>query len=139
MYRLRKTYKSITMKAEDIKTAFMQSRELTDEEWMAMPKEEILKLYKNCYSMLMVFIKQKEDQPSDEDIAIEIIARYHGNSRGLPTAKKAFIDGALWMRDGLIKASEQNKKDDIPLECRKCEYQNSKNCNTCDVLNSQFH
>jgi hypothetical protein len=23
-------------------------------------------------------------------------------------------------------------------ECRKCEYQNSVNCNTCDILNPQF-
>jgi hypothetical protein len=35
---------------------FMQSRELTDEEWLKLPKEEILQLYKNCYSMLKNYI-----------------------------------------------------------------------------------
>jgi len=35
----------------------MQIRELTDEEWMKLPKEEILRLYKNCYSMLQNYIK----------------------------------------------------------------------------------
>ena len=36
---------------------FIQVRELTDEEWLAMPKEEILKLYKNCYGMLQQYVK----------------------------------------------------------------------------------
>lgn len=36
---------------------FMQIRELTDEEWLKLPKEEILRLYKNCYSMLQNYIK----------------------------------------------------------------------------------
>jgi len=31
---------------------YMQMRDLTDEEWLKLPKEEILQLYKNCYSML---------------------------------------------------------------------------------------
>jgi len=30
----------------------VQTRELTDEEWLKLPKEEILQLYKNCYKML---------------------------------------------------------------------------------------
>jgi hypothetical protein len=36
-----------------MKTNFMQTKELTDEEWMKLPKKEILQLYKNCYKMLM--------------------------------------------------------------------------------------
>ena len=43
----------------EVKTAeanFIQTRELTDEEWMKMPKKEILQLYKNCYVMLKNYI-----------------------------------------------------------------------------------
>ena len=35
-----------------VKSNFMRVKELTDEEWMELPKEEILQLYKNCYQML---------------------------------------------------------------------------------------
>jgi hypothetical protein len=38
---------------------YMKIRELTDEEWMKLPKEEILQLYKNCYKMLMSWNVQK--------------------------------------------------------------------------------
>lgn len=43
---------------------FMQTRELTDEEWLAMPKEEILHVYKK---MLMAYIK---NTPNQQDKAI---------------------------------------------------------------------
>ncbi len=39
---------------------FMQIRELTDEEWLKLPKEEILQLYKNCYAMLQNYIMKPE-------------------------------------------------------------------------------
>lgn len=39
---------------------FMRIRDLTDDEWKALPKEEILQLYKNCYKMLMEFINSKQ-------------------------------------------------------------------------------
>lgn len=35
-----------------MKTEFTQIRDLTDEEWLKLPKEEILQLYKNCYKLL---------------------------------------------------------------------------------------
>ena len=34
----------------------------------------------------------------DEALAIELIARFTGNSRGTPIAKKSFVDGVLWER-----------------------------------------
>lgn len=36
--------------------------------------------------------------PNDEELAAEIIARYNGNSRGNPIAKKAFIDAVNWIK-----------------------------------------
>lgn len=49
---------------------FMQMRDLTDEEWLQLPKEEILQLYKNCYSMLQGFIsgEQSKEITTEEDI-----------------------------------------------------------------------
>lgn len=55
------------------------------------------------------FTTQRSDQRqeiSNEMIAIEILARFHGNSRGLPIAKKNFIDGVKW-------AQEQGKGIDL--------------------------
>jgi hypothetical protein len=46
------TLKSELSEPKKVKTIFMQARELTDEEWLKFPKEEILQLYKNCYAML---------------------------------------------------------------------------------------
>jgi hypothetical protein len=50
---------------------YMKIRELTDEEWMKLPKEEILQLYKNCYKMLIDQVKSDNEEVidvSDEDI-----------------------------------------------------------------------
>ena len=56
------------------KNNFIQMRDLTDEEWMKLPKKEILQLYKNCYKMLLEYIshdirdtsKQKNNSMPDE-------------------------------------------------------------------------
>lgn len=55
---------------EDVKTItstdYMQTRDLTDEEWLKLPKEEILQLYKNVYKMLTDKLKEeKPDQPAE--------------------------------------------------------------------------
>jgi hypothetical protein len=39
---------------------YVQIRDLTDEEWLKLPKEEILQLYKNCYKMLTDLIQQRQ-------------------------------------------------------------------------------
>jgi len=36
--------------------------------------------------------------PTDKELAIEVLARYAGNSRGTPIAKNAFIDGVNWCK-----------------------------------------
>jgi hypothetical protein len=38
-------------------------RDLTDEEWLKLPKEEILQLYKNCYKMLLDYTKVSNSSP----------------------------------------------------------------------------
>src|SRR5690349_4146926 len=50
----------------------------------------------------------------DQKLAIEILARFTGSSRGTPIAKQAFIDGAIWANQtyfyplhSRIKALEQ--------------------------------
>ena len=55
------------------KTNFMQIRDLTDEEWMKRPKEEILQLYKNCYNLLIdqVGLKEKSQQAGQNDVKKE--------------------------------------------------------------------
>lgn len=48
---------------------FMQFRDLTDEEWLKLPKEEILQLYKNCYQMLTAL---KSQSLPNNNITIEL-------------------------------------------------------------------
>ena len=52
------------------KTNFVQIRDLTDEEWMKRPKEEILQLLKNCYKLLIdqVGLKEKSQQAGQNDV-----------------------------------------------------------------------
>lgn len=99
---------------------YMQIRDLTDEEWLKLPKEEILQLYKNCYKMLMDMVKSQSpsDQPvTDEEIhnfAIDYIKKLV--AKDIPTdgtpipfseeslkQKLNFMKlGAMFMRDGDI-------------------------------------
>jgi hypothetical protein len=53
------------IKKEGISVNLIQIRDLTDEEWLKLPKEEILQLYKNCYSMLMNYIKLSGEKIED--------------------------------------------------------------------------
>jgi hypothetical protein len=62
------SYRDFTMteKSEPLVSAnFMQIRDLTDEEWLQLPKEEILQLYKNCYSMLQTYIGLRREKIQD--------------------------------------------------------------------------
>ena len=49
---------------------FMQTRDLTDEEWLKLPKEEILQLYKNCYKLLIQCYASHQEENKE---AIELI------------------------------------------------------------------
>ena len=46
---------------------------------------------------------------SDEALAIEIIARFTGNSRGTPIAKKSFIDGVLWAKGRMASVASEGQ------------------------------
>ena len=96
---------------------FMQSRDLTDEEWMALPKEEILQLYKNCYSMLKQFIASHPEPesvvcPSNEiekwakleafgDISDETFKREEAEHSIQYFRYKSLIEGAEWLKSQL--------------------------------------
>ena len=86
---------------------FMQIRDLTDEEWLQLPKEEILQLYKNCYKMLMDFTQKtaEEQTPTDEEIKKECDKRYVGN-----LAPTYFTEGAKWMRSQLTFRESKDKE-----------------------------
>ena len=88
-------------------TNFMQIRDLTDEEWLQLPKEEILQLYKNCYKMLMDFTQKtaEEQTPTDEEIKKECDKRYVGN-----LAPTYFTEGAKWMRSQLTFRESKDKE-----------------------------
>ena len=50
------------MAATGINNDCIQVRDLTDLEWLALSKEEIIQLYKNCYKILTDILKQDESQ-----------------------------------------------------------------------------
>ena len=85
---------------------FLQMRDLTDEEWLRLPKKEILQLYKNCYNILQSYIsKQESEKPTDE-----MIEKWADNRvskvDSIPLRifyKSIYIEGAKTLRDGLIK------------------------------------
>ena len=41
--------------------------------------------------------------PTEDDLVTEVIARFSGNSRGNPIAKKAFIDCYIWIEKRMIE------------------------------------
>lgn len=49
-------YNQLLQQEQPRQVNFMQMRDLTDEKWLQLPKEEILQLYKNCYQMLQNYI-----------------------------------------------------------------------------------
>lgn len=67
---------------------FMQIRDLTDEEWMNIPKAEILQLYKNCYKMLMEYAQSQQPEISVTDEEIEKHAKEYLKEIYTPITKK---------------------------------------------------
>lgn len=45
--------------------------------------------------------------PTDDELAAELLARFNGNSRGNPIAKKAFTDAVLWLKERQSKSSQR--------------------------------
>lgn len=70
-----------------VSSDFMQIRDLTDEEWLKLPKEEILQLYKNCYEMLIGVTSYQPSQSrqtvSDETIT-EALEKYRKMDVSIP-------------------------------------------------------
>jgi predicted ribosome quality control (RQC) complex YloA/Tae2 family protein len=95
---------SVTESSEVKEVNFMQSRDLTDEEWLKLPKEEILQLYKNCYNQLKTYINRSSEvkEVTDEEMNEEAnrygkLAKeyFHGAEKD---ASLDFLRGANWMR-----------------------------------------
>jgi hypothetical protein len=86
---------------------YFQIRDLTDEEWLLLPKEEILQLYKNCYKMLMEsYAAQSHKEQPIKEVSDEEIENYLSDYAGFVGDKKidaglnaGFKAGAKWMRD----------------------------------------
>ncbi len=101
-------------------TNFMQIRDLTDEEWLRLPKEEILQLYKNCYTMLEDMIKSRDkiqplpgNRKTAEENIIELLNKYTTTS-------------VTWCRDArinlLIDPMDYHKlAKEISSECGKTD------------------
>lgn len=51
-----------------------------------------------------------------EDLAIEVVARFIGNSRGLPIEKRGFIDGALYGYQKAIDELRARNGGDNPVD-----------------------
>lgn len=49
--------------------------------------------------------------PSDEDIAVELIARYNGNARGNKIAKRSFVDAIEWIKSKVETPSSELEKE----------------------------
>jgi hypothetical protein len=79
-------------------------RDLTDEEWLKLSKEEILQLYKNCYSMLMKHVEPSQSVTDEEMIKY---AKYYANKWGgnnnWHLIYSAVIDTVEWLRSKIEK------------------------------------
>jgi hypothetical protein len=89
---------------------FMQIRELTDEEWLKLPKEEILQLYKNCYAMLQNYIglsgEKIEDVLTITTTDSEIKNTEPGKELFKKPTDKELVEIALLFNDGKIQKSK---------------------------------
>lgn len=65
----------------------------------------------DCSSLWNKALEKADQIPFDKKLAIEILARFTGNSRGTPIAKNAFIDGAQWAHS--LKADKQAIDDTL--------------------------
>ena len=86
---------------------FYQRCDLTDEELLKFPKEEILQLYKNCYEMLLKYTKADQDSRENlrkalsdafeagRDFQMGEYSEYHGGHESETPDKKEWIDEYL--------------------------------------------
>jgi len=48
----------------------------------------------------------------------------------------------IWVELQVLESETEPAKElyekDIPSECRECGFQNTENCNTCKVINTQY-
>ena len=96
-----------------MKEFFMQSRDLTDDEWLLLPKEEILQLYKNCYAMLKEQFEQ-EQQPIQGKIEESKL------SSGWQQCPKCYGQGLVWFPPNQ-PMTETFAGDGKPYECGVCK------------------
>jgi hypothetical protein len=86
---------------------FHQRCDLTDEELLKFPKEEILQLYKNCYEMHLKYTKADQDSRENlrkalsdafeagRDFQMGEYSEYHGGHESETPDKKEWIDEYL--------------------------------------------
>jgi len=58
----------LEQESKETSVNYMQMRDLTDEEWLKLPKKKILQLYKNVYKMLMDRIKQDSESKEPQEL-----------------------------------------------------------------------
>jgi hypothetical protein len=101
-HRLLKVYpplgedKELIQRVNGASERFMQSKDLTDEEWLKLPKEEILQLYKNCYKLLMQFAQQEQS----EQVTDKSYEPYFGWCDVDGCKNEGCCGGTGWMKSG---------------------------------------
>ena len=60
-----------------------------------------IKTHKEYWINSFDFWLEEISCPTDQELAVEIISRYSGNSRGNPISKRAFIDCFNWFKSKL--------------------------------------
>ena len=80
---------------------FMQAMELTDEEWLNLPKEEILQLYKNCYGMLMQYVQGKD---SREEIVKDFVDFLSDEGYDVPVHRSVI---EKYLQSGEVKETKE--------------------------------
>jgi len=105
------------------KTNFMQWQDLTDEEWMALTKEEILQLYKNCYAMLEGMIKGRDKVqplPDNRKTAEEILFKHTCCMN--PYKKHEIIDAMEDYVNECRKEKEESKDEAYNNSFCRCDH-----------------
>jgi hypothetical protein len=89
---------------------YYQTRDLTDEEWLKLPKEEILQLYKNCYKMLNDRIASQR-KLTDEEIDDQFLLTYFTGAVEVDDiSAKHKRTGAKWARDQIQPSQREDKE-----------------------------
>jgi hypothetical protein len=115
---------------EKVSSNFMQARDLTDEEWLELPKEEILQLYKNCYNMLQNYIglsgEKIEDVPSftsteypEAPFYSESADNIKGEKRAIHLICRRCGNDQLIDREGYVYNKTHHLEQTYCLKCEK--------------------